>query len=519
MKYIKGTDRSQTALFPVSLDQAIEPHNEVRIIDLFVDSLNIEEMGFRTGHQENGRPAYHPKDLLKIYIYGYMNRTRSSRELEKECKRNIELMWLVKCLAPDHNTISNFRRDNPRAIREVFRQTVSIAKNFDLIGGKLLAGDSTKVRAQNSKKNNYNQKKVKRHLEYIEKKLDQYQEQLSEADGDSQAQIQAEIEKQEGRKQFYRDIQQQLDESGQPQVSTSDPESRQMITRNNITEVAYSIQTTVDGKNKLPIDYKVTNQNDSKAMGPMLRRAKAIIGHNDFTALYDKGYHTGSGFAIADRLGIQTLVAIPAISGASKAPTPEYDVQNFEYSPGKDCYTCPQGQELYSNGTWYYASKKAYRFRQFKTPKCKTCPAQHLCTKSKINGKIVQRSEFTKNIEANKERMINNERAYKKRQAIVEHPYGTIKRQWGFGYIMTKKGIKRASADVGLVFISYNLRRLINILGAKAFGEWLAAFFGHIMAILEATGRFFGQPKQSLIYNANKKKIVTWQIFANFSTS
>ncbi len=283
MKYIEGTDRSQTALFPVSLDQAIEPHNEVRIIDLFVDSLNIEEMGFRTGHQENGRPASPPpKDLLKIYIYGYMNRTRSSRELEKECKRNIELMWLVKCLAPDHNTISNFRRDNPRAIREVFRQTVSIAKNFDLIGGKLLAGDSTKVRAQNSKKNNYNQKKVKRHLEYIEKKLDQYQEQLSEADGDSQAQIQAEIEKQEGRKQFYRDIQQQLDESGQPQVSTSDPESRQMITRNNITEVAYSIQTTVDEKNKLPIDYKVTNQNDSKAMGPMLRRAKAIIGHNDF---------------------------------------------------------------------------------------------------------------------------------------------------------------------------------------------------------------------------------------------
>ena len=276
----------------------------MRIIDLFVDSLELLEMGFRVDFVENGRPAYHPKDLLKLFIYGYLNRTRSSRELEKECTRNIEVIWLLKGLKPDHNTISNFRRDHSKAIKNVFRATVCIAKNLELIGGKLQeiekhkeqAGDSTKLRAQNSKKANYNAKKIERHLTYIDNKLATYQEQLAEADGDNQALIQQEIEKHKERKQFYHDIEHQLEESGETQVSTSDPESRQMITRNNITEVAYNVQTTVDSAHMIPIDYKVTNENDSKAMGDMLHRSKSIIGHNNFTALYDKGYHTGSEF-------------------------------------------------------------------------------------------------------------------------------------------------------------------------------------------------------------------------------
>ena len=166
MKFITGQDRLQTQLFPVSLDATIDKDNEVRIIDLFVDSLRIKDFGFRVDFPENGRPAYHPADLLKLYIYGYMNKVRSSRDLEKECKRNIEVIWLLKNLRPDHNTISNFRRDNPKAIKKVFRQTVKMAIHFNLIGGTLVAGDSTKLRAQNSKKNNFNEKKIARHLEY-----------------------------------------------------------------------------------------------------------------------------------------------------------------------------------------------------------------------------------------------------------------------------------------------------------------------------------------------------------------
>jgi len=204
MKYITGSDRSQMSVFPVSLDEAIEETNIVRIIDLFVDSLDIANMGFRVDHIEDGRPAYHPKDLLKIFIYGYKNGIRSSRSLERECKRNVEMMWLVCSLTPDHNTISNFRRDNPKAIKKVFRHTVELAKNFELIGGELLAGDSTKFRAQNSKKNNYNKNKIERHLTYIDQKLDEYNEALSVADGDvDKAVFEQEIQKHKDRRQKW----------------------------------------------------------------------------------------------------------------------------------------------------------------------------------------------------------------------------------------------------------------------------------------------------------------------------
>ena len=490
MKYILGKNRNQVEFVTQSLDETIDRDNEVRLIDAFVDSLKLEELGFEMDYVDNGRPAYHPGDLLKLYLYGYMNRIRSSRQLEKECYRNIEVMWLLKNLKPDNNTISNFRRDNPKAIKRVFRKTVEIARFFDLIGGKLLAGDSTKLRAQNSKKNNYNQKKIDRHLEYIQNKLDEYEKALAESDGDDKQQIEKEIAKHEQRKEEYKKFENQLKESGEKQISTSDPESRQMITRNNITEVAYNVQTTVDDKHNLPIDYKVTNENDSKAMGKMLPRAKSILGHTDFTALYDKGYYTGSEFAIADRLGIEVLVAVPGMPSSSNAPNPAYNVENFIYNADNDCYICPQGHELHSNGTWY--KRDAAQFRQFKTPMCKTCPVRSECTTSIQNGKIVQRSEYQHFIEQNKARVAQNQNYYRRRQAIVEHPYGTIKRQWGFSYIMTKRSIQRASADVGLIFTAYNLRRILNIIGIEAFRSYLLALFvvfGSILASLEAFWR------------------------------
>jgi len=215
MKFIQGQSRDQINLFPVSLDHSIDPDNEVRIIDLFVDSLSIKDYGFRKDFTENGRPAYHPADLLKLFIYGYMNKIRTTRDLEKECKRNIEVMWLLKCLKPDHNTISNFRQGNQKAIKKVFRATVQIARHFDLIGGKLIAGDSTKLRAQNSKKNNYNQAKIDRHVAYIDNKLEEYTRALAENDGDNRQQIEDEINKQKKRKDNYRNIEKQLKASGE----------------------------------------------------------------------------------------------------------------------------------------------------------------------------------------------------------------------------------------------------------------------------------------------------------------
>ena len=349
MKFITGKNRNQTEFF--CLEQAIAQDNEVRLIDLFVSAIKMEDYGFDMNFIDNGRPAYHPATLLRLFIYGYLNRIRSSRQLEKECKRNIELMWLMKGLAPDHNTIANFRKDNPKAIRKIFHATVSLAKNFDLIGAKLLAGDGTKLRAQNSKKNNFTHAKIERHIAYIDQKLDEYNIILEQQDGDitpeQKAEIQKRIEKHQQHKNKYQGFKEHLDQTGQVQVSTSDPDSRQLITRNNITEVAYNIQATVDAKHNIPIDFKVTNQNDSKAMGNMLRRAKTILGNADFTAIYDKGYHTGTEFKYANQLGVQVMVAIPEV--ASHAPDIAFDVENFKYNKSLDTYQCPKGQTLITN--------------------------------------------------------------------------------------------------------------------------------------------------------------------------
>uniref|UniRef100_UPI00404A3432 IS1182 family transposase n=1 Tax=Flavobacterium sp. TaxID=239 RepID=UPI00404A3432 len=489
MEYLEGELREQTVLFKTCIDDLVSDANSVRLIDQFVDTLDLGEMGFKV-LSSKGRPPYNPADLLKLYIYGYMNRMRSSRALEKECHRNLEVIWLLKTLKPDHNTIARFRKDNPQAIKRVFRFSVELARNFNLIGGVLIAGDSTKLRAQNSKKNNYNQKKIKRHLDYIEKKLTEHNAELSQADGDKKEVLEAQIKKHKTHQKKYKAIQAKLDSdttTENPQISTSDPDSKHQIIRGAITEVCYTAQTTVDGSHKLLVDYKITNANDKKAMGEMLRRAKTILRTNKFTALYDKGYHTGSEFYTADQLGIRTLVAIPNIGRASQAPNPKYNSEHFIYNQENDAYICPEGKTLRSNGTQY--KTRNYTFKQYKTPACKNCPVREQCTKSKANGKIIQRSQYTQHIENNANRIKESGDLYKKRQALVEHPYGTIKRGWGFDHIMTKQGIKRASADFGLIAIAYNLRRIINIVGLKAmiegFRKYLAGLLGSVFGLIK----------------------------------
>jgi transposase len=480
MKFIQGQDRFQTSLFPVSLDASIDKNNQVRFIDLFVDSLDLNPMGFDVDFVDNGRPAYHPKDLLKLYIYGYLNKIRSSRGLEKETKRNIEMIWLLKGLSPDHNTINSFRKDNPKAIKKVFRKTVEIARNFDLIGGLLLAGDGTKLRAQNSKKNNYNQKKIDRHIKYIDNKLEEYIAKLAEADGDCKQKIEKKIAEQNQRKTGYKQLEEQLRQTGEKQISTSDPDSKQMIIRGVITEVAYNVQSTVDAKHKIPIDYDVTNQNDSGAMGNMARRAKSIVKHNRFSMLFDKGYHKGKELSKVQRLGIETYVAIPSVPITSQAPNPSYNVANFKYDHLSDTYRCPAGEILKSNQKWYKTPN--YRFKQYKTKSCEGCDVRSACTLAK-NGKIIQRSEYQDAVEQNKQNILANPELYKQRQALVEHPFGTMKRQWGFDHIMTKKTKARASADVGFIFIAYTLRRLFNIIEIDQLMVYLRTIIAYFSAI------------------------------------
>ena len=472
MKFIRGENRNQMQFF--CLEQAVSQDNEVRLIDLFVSSLALKDFGFKGEFEENGRPAYHPADLLRLFIYGYLNRIRSSRHLEKECRRNMELMWLMHGLVPDHNTIANFRKANSKAIDRLFKSTVQLAKHFELIGGKLIAGDSTKLRAQNSKKNNFNPKKIDRHIAYIDAKLEEYLGILAKEDGDvaQKHEAQQKIEKHLNQRNQYEQMKQELESTGETQISTSDPDSRQMITRNNITEVAYNIQSTVDAKHNIPIDFKVTNQNDSKAMGGMVRRAKNILGTSDFTALYDKGYHTGTEFDYAHKHQVEVIVAFPEVS--SHAPDLSFDVEHFEYHKELDQYTCPSGETLSTNGRWYNkaSGKTINRVKHYKSNKCQTCPQFNRCTKNK-DGRLIERSEHMDLIDANKKRLNENKALYRRRQAIVEHPFGVIKRQWDFNYIMTKRTIKHARADVGLIFTAYNLRRIFNLIDPNLLESYL----------------------------------------------
>ncbi|WP_439881002.1 IS1182 family transposase [Pontibacter sp. MBLB2868] len=478
MKFKQAYSRDEPPGGGASLEGLISADNEVRFIDAFVDSLPLEKLGFRTAFPENGRPAYHPSILLKLLVYGYLNRIRSSRCLERECGRNLEVMWLLGQLAPDHNTIANFRKNNSKAITRVFRATVRAAQHFDLIGGELLAGDSTKLRAQNSKKNNYNRGKITRHLTYIEERLSDIQQALAQTN-----QVEPLLDamaRHALRREHYLRLLRYLEDSGEDQVSTSDAESRQLIIRNTITEVAYNVQATVDAKHYLLLDYRVTNHNDRLAMGGMLRRAKSIVRNHSFTALFDKGYYAGSELETAQGLGITALVAVPA--PASNAPDPAYNVEHFAYDHTSDTYTCPEGHTLTTNGhvyTKHLSRAHPTSFHQYRTKACKTCAARARCTTAR-NGKLIERNTYTPVFERNRRNIAAQPDLYKRRQAIVEHPFGTLKRQWGYSYVLTKQGMERASADVGLMLVAYNLRRIFNIVGL----ERLLAYYAASLSVL-----------------------------------
>jgi hypothetical protein len=383
--------------------------------------------------------------LLKIRNYSLwyksriviLNKVRSSLGLEKEAKRNTELIWLIKGLVPGHNTISNFRRDNPKAIKKVFRATVNIAKNLDLIDGILLAGNGTKLRAQNSKKK-YNQKKIHRHLAYIETKLAEYRKALETADGDVTKEINSKIDKQKKHKKRCQEIEKKLTETGKKQVSTSDPESRQLVIRGVVTEVCYNIQSTVDAKHKLPIDYDLTNQNDKRAMTSMVKNAIEIIGNNSVDAVFDKEYYTAQEIHNTQKLGVTSNVCVP--KPAYHTPNKAYDASEFIYNKKDDTYTCPANQTLKTNGNWY--QKKSYKINQYKTKNCKSCSVKELCTKAKYQT-IIERHQFAEAIEINKQNIAKNPEIYAQRQASCRTSFWHHEKTMGFDH--HDKKIKKKS--------------------------------------------------------------------------
>ena len=476
MKYLTGFDRRQATLFPTCIDDLIPEDAEVRIIDLFVDALPLRELGFfEKEPTEEGRPMYHPADLFKLYVYGYLNRIRTSRLLERECQRNIELLWLLKGLQPCFRTIAGFRSENPKLFRNAFTHFVRQLNRKGLTGKTLVALDSSKFRAVNSKKNNYNQKKIDRQLEYIDTRIQSYIDELNAGDLDEARQeaIGEKLKKQKAQRRKYKRIEKQLAETGQDQVSTTDPDARSMILHGSVIEVAYNVQTVADSANKLVLEYEVTNQNDRKALLPMSQKTKSICATEAIAVLADKGYHNGEQLAACAQEDIYTIVAYPEVPRSHPVPTPEFYGDRFRYNPKKDQYKCPQGHILKTTGQWYNKKyeKSVTQVKHYKTMACGSCEVRSLCTHNP-NGRVIERTEHAGAVERNNRRVRENTSVYSLRQQIIEHIFGTIKRQWGYDHILLK-GLRKNEGEFGLIYLVYNFRRVINILGLPKLKKWL----------------------------------------------
>lgn len=472
MDYIKSTNRNQIEIS--SLDDLIETDNAVRFVDAFVDKLDLTQLSFVVNDiKSEGRPAFNPKVFLKIYLYGYLNGLRSSRKLEKECKRNIELQWLTGKLTPNYHSIADFRKVNSLALRNTFKLFVLFLKDADLITGKIIAVDGTKVRAHNSKKNNYNPKKIERHLQYIEEKTNEYLKQLDGNDSNDDLmkvnQVQEKLNRLNENKIKYEVLSEKLEKSGEPQVSTTDEDARALLVHGQVVEVSYNTQAAVDEKHKLVVATHTLNRNDRNALSRISIEAKENIGSENITVLSDKGYHNGREIQTCKDNNIDTICAQQVIINSNeKGTTPEYLVTHFIYNKEADTYTCPQGETLNTTGTWHKKTRErdSHQFKKYRTPACKTCAVRNLCTARADGGREIDRSEFADAVYENTQRYNTNKDLYRKRQEINEHIFGTIKRQWGYNHT-NLKGLEKVNGEMALIMTVYNIKRTINIMGIE----------------------------------------------------
>lgn len=486
MRFIKQENRDQLLLFPRSLSEEIGEDNEVRLIDAFVCQVDLVSHGFefktdKQGEVDLGGPSeYHPKELLKLYIYGYLNRIRSSRQLSKHCRINIEVRWLLSNLAPSHTTINDFRKNNVKALKLLFRSFNQFWKSLGLFGEDTFGVDSSFFRAQNSKSNNYNEDRVNKQLEYIDKKTEEYLSLLEASDeleskskaSLSTEQIQEKLLELGSKKEKYTGLSNQLTESGESQISTTDPDSRR-LSKGKASEIVYNVQVSAEQTNKMIADFEVTNKGDRNAFHSIAKSTKDFLQDGDETqsinGLADKGYDNGEQIHQSGQDNIITYIAHQQAVNSKKDP--KFRKSSFDYDKEKDVYLCPENQVL----TW---NKKFYKKRDYKTKGyyldfkiCDACPFKKACIGeyrlNKSKGKVIVRSEYEDARDENKARVESNKEVYQKRKEIVEHPFGTIKRQWGYSYTLLK-GFEKVSGEFALIFSAYNLRRAISILGVNA---------------------------------------------------
>jgi transposase len=466
MGFVQGVHRNQVVMFPESLDEYIADDNPVRFIDAFVDSLDLQALGFeRAVPEERGRPPYHPGDMLKLYVYGYLNRVRSSRRLEREAQRNVEVMWLLGKLAPDFKTIADFRRDNGRPILAVFREFTVLCRKLELFGGQLVAIDGSKFKAVNSRDRNFTKGKLERLNRRAEEKIKRYLEELDKADKEEQdnekptaEELQQKIEWLRGRKKEYTELRERMDQTGEVQVSLTDPDARSMVLGTNRgTKVAYNVQISVDAKHKLIVDHEVTNErNDKNQLSSMAIRAKEALEVRSLDVVADQGY--------CSREEIKSCVDGGVVPHIQNPPTSEnrgvYARGEFRYDAGNDCYWCPAGKALRFS---YQTTHRGQEVRDYIAQECDACGLRVKCTRRK-GGRQIQRWVDEELLEDMARRVHAEPDKVKRRKSIVEHPFGTMKRSMDQGYFLTRR-LPGVRTEASLTMLAYNIKRAVRLKG------------------------------------------------------
>ncbi len=477
-RFVEGAERGQSTLLPECLDDWVGDDNPVRVIDAFVDALDLADLGFDgVEPAATGRPSYHPSVLLKLYIYGYLNRVQSSRRLEREAGRNLEVIWLLGRLAPDHKTIADFRKDNGAALRRVCARFVELCRQMGLLATASVAIDGSKFKAVNNRDRNFTRAKVERRRAQLQESVERYLSQLDTADRQEPTVVLAEkttrlreklgtLKEQMGKLAAYERL---MLASPDQQISLTDPDSRSMATSGRGSGVVgYNVQVAVDTEHHLIVTHEVTNSGSDRAqLANMGKQAKAVLRTETLEAVADRGYFSGAEILACDEAGITVTLPKPMTSGA-KADG-RFGKQDFVYIATEDVYRCPAGERL----TYRFTGvENGLSLRRYWTNACRTCVLKSRCTPSA--QRRITRWEHEHVLEAVQRRLDANPGAMRRRRETVEHPFGTMKARMGATHFLTKT-LPKVAAEMALSVLAYNLTRVMNIVGTKPLIAAIAA--------------------------------------------
>jgi transposase len=469
-RFVEGTDRGQSTLFPECLEDWIDENNPVRVTDVFVDELDLGKLGFDGVDPEvTGRPSYHPSVLLKLYIYGYLNRVQSSRRLEREALRNVEVMWLLGRLAPDHKTIADFRKDNGRAIRQVCARFVELCRTMGLLTEASVAIDGSKFKAVNNRDRNFTRAKMDRRMAQIEESVARYLQQLDTADRQEPSEalktkterLKEKIEKLKEEMRRLAGLQAVMLATPDQQISLTDPDARSMATSGRGSGVVgYNVQVAVDIKHHLIVTHEVINEGSDRAqLSPMAMAAKAALGVKKLDAVADRGYFSGEEILACDNAGITVTLPKPMTSGIIARG--RFGKQDFRYVADKDVYICPAGETLPYR---YTNEEDGLILRRYWTNACQSCPIKKSCTSGK--ERRITRWEHEHVLEAVQRRLDEHPEKMRLRRETAEHPFGTIKARMGATHFLMKT-LPRVASEMALHVLAYNMTRVMSIMGVR----------------------------------------------------